>query len=197
MAAEEMCNFFKLLHKSAAQAAKRQKLEFNLAPECFGDKNPTDQICIALPSEMTLARWSLIPSWSKEIPGVLLTNARSETLEEKPAYRGLVESNRCLIVLDGFYEWFNKHKTFISREDGEVMYFAGLWDEWRGEKSATIITTAPSEWMSQYQDRMPLILEAHELEIWLHGTKEEAIKLITPRDPNLVAETVNGQQSLF
>ncbi|QYK53568.1 MAG: SOS response-associated peptidase [Fimbriimonadaceae bacterium] len=173
------------------------KLEFNLGSECFGDKNPTDKICIIRPNEMALARWSLIPSWSKEVPGVLMTNARSETLEEKPAYRGLVETNRCLIVVDGFYEWFNKHKTLISREDGTEMYFAGLWDEWQGEKSATIITTAPSEWVSQYQDRMPLILEADEIETWLYGTAEEARALIFARDPDLTAETVNGQQSLF
>lgn len=126
-----------------------------------------------------------------------MTQARSETLEEKPAYRGLMETHRCVIPVTGFYEWFNDHKTAISRADEEVMYFAGLWDQWQGEKSATIITTAPSEWVSQYQDRMPLILEADEVETWLYGTVEEARALIYARDPDLIAETVNGQQSLF
>lgn len=192
-----MCNFFWANQKTIARAAKKLNMRFDFGTEEFGDKNPTDQICVVMPNEIVMCRWSLIPHWSKTVPGVLMTQARSETLEEKPAYRGLMESNRCVIPVSGFYEWFNKHKTAISREDGDVMYFAGLWDEWQGEKSVTIITTEPSKWMSQYQDRMPLILEPDEVEQWLYGSREVAQELIKPRDPKLIAETVSGQQSLF
>lgn len=192
-----MCNFFWSQQQTVSRAAQKLNLRFDFGPEMFGDKNPTDQICIALPSEMAMVRWSLIPNWSNSVPGVLMTQARSETLFEKPAFKGLVESNRCIIPIDGFYEWFNKHKTAISRADEDVMYLAGLWDEWNGQKSATIITTDSSEWMMPYQDRMPLILEAEEAETWLRGSMPEVLALITERDPALVATSVAGQGSLF
>jgi putative SOS response-associated peptidase YedK len=178
-------------------AARRLNFTFDFGEEFFGDKNPTDPICIALATGFEVVRWSLIPNWSKEIPKVLMTQARAETVNEKPSFRGLMDSNRCVIPVSGFYEWYAKQKYGISREDGEPMYLAGLWDEWQGQKSATIITTEPSEFVRQYQDRMPLVLESADIETWLCGSEAEAQTLITERSPLLVAHTVSGQGNLF
>src|ERR1700726_3670138 len=55
-------------------------------------------------------RWGLIPSWAKdEAIGSKMINARAETLAEKPSFRGLLRSKRCLIIADGFYEWKQDH----------------------------------------------------------------------------------------
>src|SRR5260370_5554221 len=57
-------------------------------------------------AHLALLRWGLIPSWAKdEAIGSKMINARAETLAEKPSFRGLLRSKRCLIVADGFYEW--------------------------------------------------------------------------------------------
>jgi putative SOS response-associated peptidase YedK len=192
-----MCNFIWTERKMQEAAARRLNFTFDFGEEFFGDKNPTDPICIALATGFEVVRWSLIPNWSKEIPKVLMTQARAETVNEKPSFRGLMDSNRCVIPVSGFYEWYAKQKYGISREDGEPMYLAGLWDEWQGQKSATIITTEPSEFVRQYQDRMPLVLESADIETWLCGSEAEAQTLITERSPLLVAHTVSGQGNLF
>ena len=50
--------------------------------------------------------WGLIPVWAKERKvGAKMINARAETLATKPAYKGVFKKTRCLIPMDGFYEW--------------------------------------------------------------------------------------------
>jgi putative SOS response-associated peptidase YedK len=57
-------------------------------------------------NELKPMKWGLVPSWSPDPSiGDHMINARAETITEKPSYRRLVESKRCLIPADGFYEW--------------------------------------------------------------------------------------------
>lgn len=53
--------------------------------------------------EAAFLQWGLIPSWSKEAKGFI--NARCETIEEKPSFSESLQSRRCLIPADGFYEF--------------------------------------------------------------------------------------------
>jgi putative SOS response-associated peptidase YedK len=56
--------------------------------------------------EGTLLKWGLIPSWAKEPSiGNKLTNARADTVGEKPAFRSAFKKRRCLVLADGFYEF--------------------------------------------------------------------------------------------
>lgn len=192
-----MCNHLWIERQQQKHAEKLLDLRLLFDPASLGEKHPTDQIGAIFGGEAHMVRWGLIPSWAKEQPTVLMTNARAESVAEKPAFRGLLDSNRCLIPATGFYEWPGKHKTAITRADGETMFFAGLWDEWRGQKSATIITTDPSEWMASIHFRMPLILEVDEALKWLNGGREEALSMVRIHDPALVAESADGQGSLF
>jgi putative SOS response-associated peptidase YedK len=127
---------------------------------------------------LDLMRWGLIPAWAKdESIGSRMINARAETLTEKPSFRGLLRSRRCLVVADGFYEWRaeGKGKTpmYITLQDGQPFAFAGLWDLWKspdGEpvQSCTIITTEPNELMASIHTRMPAILRPKAYEDWLN-----------------------------
>lgn len=139
--------------------------------------------------------WGLIPMWAKDPSiGNRMINARGETLEEKPAFRGSLKYKRCLILADGFYEWKSspgkKVKTpfFIHMKDRKPFAFAGLWDSWNSPdgsqiKSCTIITTQPNELTSIIHDRMPVILHPRDYAKWLDPsaqTPEQLKPLLKP-----------------
>lgn len=124
-----------------------------------------------------LLRWGLVPPWSKaaETP-LTMINARSETLEERPAYREAFRRFRCLIIADGFYEWQRRQSGpsqpfHIARADRQPFAFAGLWSVWRGEdrtvRSCTIVTTQARGAVAALHDRMPVILPATAETDWL------------------------------
>ena len=130
--------------------------------------------------------WGLVPSWSKDkTRAASMINARSETLTEKPSFRNLVSEHRCVLPIQGFYEWQNlpsetkkprKQAHYISRVDERPMTLAGLWTIWRQPDSSllrtcTIITTDANEKLSPIHHRMPVILERDSVEIWLGESK--------------------------
>ena len=139
-------------------------------------------------------RWGLIPPWAKTAgdggpdtkKGPLLINARSETLTTSPAFRGSAKSKRCLVPMDGWYEWkpnpaadgkkASKTPFYMFAGDGEPLFMAGLWSTWRpkdAEKDAapllscTIITTDSAAQLSDIHDRMPLTISAPDWDRWL------------------------------
>lgn len=121
-----------------------------------------------------------------------MINARAETLLEKPAYRGLVRSRRCLILADGFYEWHvlggRKQPIRFTLADGEPFAFAGLWTGWTDKEtgeiieSAAIITTRANELVAPVHDRMPVILPREAEELWVDpdAAGEEAVRVLEP-----------------
>lgn len=134
-------------------------------------------------------RWGLVPTWAKDTKvGFKMINARAETLAERPAYRTAFERFRCLIPADGFYEWQQiaaeqrKQPFHITRADGELFAFAGLWSVWhRGKpeelRSCTIITTAANSAVAPVHDRMPAILPRAAEELWLaHDAPAEQLR---------------------
>ena len=133
--------------------------------------------------------WGLIPSWTKDPSiGSKLINARSETLAEKPSFRGGFKYHRCLILADGFYEWKTQPGTktkvphFIRLKSGKPFAFAGLWDTWQSPdggavKSATIITTSPNRLMAPIHNRMPVILPPDAYAQWLDSAARPAESL--------------------
>ncbi|ANY72020.1 SOS response-associated peptidase [Paenibacillus ihbetae] len=122
-------------------------------------------------------QWGLVPSWAKDpSAGSKMINARSETLEEKPAYRMPFYRKRCLIPADGFYEWqktdAGKQPLRISMRSGRIFSMAGLYDTWitpDGQKlsTCTIITTEPNTLMEPIHNRMPVILRPEDEALWL------------------------------
>ena len=126
--------------------------------------------------------WGLVPVWAKSPAlGNKMINARAEGLADKNAYKHAFKRRRCIVPVDGFYEWRKvpgqkaKQPYFIARPDGEPLAFAGLWEEWKGPdrsgdqrlRSATIITTSPNELMATIHDRMPVILPPSAWSTWL------------------------------
>jgi len=144
---------------------------YNIAPQ-----QNAEVILNAFPNELAWARFGLVPSWSKEEKtSYSMINARAETIMEKPSYKRLIKSKRCLVISDGFYEWQKKvdkkipYRIFIKND--ELFAFAGIWDHWgEGENefySFSIITTTPNKLMATIHDRMPVILEPDDESKWL------------------------------
>ena len=117
------------------------------------------------------------PSWAKD-PSVAaqMINARSETAGTKPAFRDPLANRRCLIPADGFYEWQRSGKAkqayCFEVNDGELFAFAGLWDRWKDPsgqwvKSCSILTTTPNAVTLPVHDRMPVILDRDNYDLWL------------------------------
>ena len=136
---------------------------FNVAPtnDIYGVVEQPDGTL-----EVQVFHWGLIPVWAKERKiGQRMINARSETIAEKAAFKGDFKKHRCIIPMDGFYEWAQgveggpvtkagkpaKRPHFIHRVDGEPLAVAGLWSAWKDKSegpdapwlhSATVVTTS-------------------------------------------------------
>src|SRR5208337_1215267 len=127
--------------------------------------------------ELVALHWGLIPSWAKDRKiGYGMINARAETAATKPAFRSPFRNRRCLVAADGFYEWQKtggkKQPYYFRLTDGQPFGFAGLWDRWEspdGElvESVTILTTEANELLRPLHERMPVILEPKEYDLWL------------------------------
>jgi putative SOS response-associated peptidase YedK len=152
------------------------------------------------PTTLTLAQWGLLPFWAKDARlASKLINARAETLDEKPAFRQLLKTHRCLVPCDGFYEW-TRHGAqrtphFIHRPDDGVLTMAGLHSLWKSPDGLevltfTIITTAANSMMRSLHDRMPVFLEGPAREAWLSKAEGELRPLLVPWSGTLVEHQV-------
>lgn len=127
--------------------------------------------------KLSMMRWGLIPSWAKDpSTAASMINARSETASTKPAFSDALKHRRCLIPADGFYEWkrlgASRQPFCFEVNGGELFAFAGLWDRWRDPsgnwlKTFSILTTTPNAVTSAVHDRMPVILNAEDYDLWL------------------------------
>jgi putative SOS response-associated peptidase YedK len=114
-----------------------------------------------------------------------MINARADTVATRPAFRKVFRQHRGLIVADGCYEWkkFNgkKQPYYIRAQDGRPFAFAGLWEHWdRGGDpidSCTILTTDANELVGFIRDRMPVIVDPGDYELWLDRHVQDAKRL--------------------
>jgi len=135
-----------------------------------------------------LMRWGLVPPWTKTgedggpdtKKGPLLINARAETVTTSGAFRNSAKGKRCLVPMDGWYEWRGdkgaKTPFYMYGADGELLYMAGLWSTWRPKDSqkdtapllsCTIITTDSAGPLAAIHDRMPLTISEADWDRWL------------------------------
>lgn len=105
-----------------------------------------------------------------------IINARSETLAERPMFKNLLYTHRCLIPADGFYEWKGKQPYYFQTLGKQLFAFAGLWQNGR----CVIITRAADQNMKGIHHRMPIILAPSQWNDWLLVTKTGKINFQLP-----------------
>jgi putative SOS response-associated peptidase YedK len=193
-----MCGRFSL---ALSEASRSLMAEFKLAssPQLEPRYNiaPTQYIAAVVePPEQNrhidLFKWGLIPSWAKDQSfAARMINARSETITEKPSFRGSFKRKRCLIPATGFYEWKaaavldqnpqtskkpkrgKKQPYYVHLEGDRLFGMAGLWSAWTDQttseviESCTILTTTANELMQDIHDRMPVIIAPEDYDTWL------------------------------
>ncbi len=150
--------------------------------------------------ELAWARWGLVPFWATDRKiGSRFLQARSETVATTAAFRRAFTSRRCVVVVDGFYEWSHpaskkeaKVPHLVRPEEGRILPIAGVWERWRPEgeeplESCAVLTAPAGPRIATLHDRMPLVLRPHEIETWLHGSVEEA-EAITRGETTTFAE---------
>lgn len=138
------------------------------------------------PGTILFLGWGLVPRWIKDVSSAdrirfRTLNARSETIHEKPSFGDSLQHRRCLVIVDGFFEWrtFNKRKYpyFIRLTDDKPFALAGIWDAWVNrettitEKTFSIATCAANRLMERIHNvrkRMPVILDKEAEALWLN-----------------------------
>jgi putative SOS response-associated peptidase YedK len=116
--------------------------------------------------------WGLTPSWAKDKKDFKpLINARVETLVEKISFKKLIQTSRCLVVADGYYEWKRVEKEkvpyFFQREDNDLMFFAGIFQD----NKFCIITREASNEIKEIHSREPLIINKSKINNYLNIKK--------------------------
>lgn len=143
-------------------------------------------------NKIQLYKWGLIPFWAKDAGiGSKLINARIETVLEKSSFKQAIHKRRCIVPIDGFYEWKKtpegKIPHRITSTISDIFTIAGLWEKWKNESGETVhtftlLTQEPNEVMSTIHNRMPAILLPEQEAAWLDEqlSAAEAIELIRP-----------------
>jgi putative SOS response-associated peptidase YedK len=126
-------------------------------------------------ARMATMRWGFVPYWDKsEKPRLAPINARAEEAFTKPMFRQAIQRRRCLIPVDGFYEWKRlagdrKQPFDIQLRDGQPFCLAGIYEVATSARPDTflVMTTRPNSLMTPIHDRMPVILTSDRAGEWL------------------------------
>ena len=146
---------------------------------------------------LDLIRWGLIPHWCQDPRGGRKPiNAKAESVSRLPTFRDAYAQRRCIVPIDGFFEWRAikgtraKQPYASTMKDGSPFGLAGLWENWRNptteewERTFAIITVPSNELVRQIHDRMPAILRPESFDHWLGVEPDPHDLLITyPSEP--------------
>jgi putative SOS response-associated peptidase YedK len=103
----------------------------------------------------------------------LLINAKSETVSQLRTFKNMFKEGRCLVPASFFFEWQKqedmKKPYCIKLKDTDVFSLAGLYNN----DGFVILTTTPNDLMKPIHNRMPVILNKEDENIWLNKDSEE------------------------
>lgn len=147
--------------------------------------------------QIHVARWGLVPGWAKDLSvGGRAFNARSETAQDKPTFRAAVKKRRAAVPVEGYYEWKKepggkKRPYFVHRQDGKLIFMAGLYEWWKDQDETWILSTsiltmpAPSAEepgvlgeLADLHDRLPIPMDRDMMAHWLEPERTDGAELI-------------------
>ena len=121
--------------------------------------------------------WGFTPAWAASEAGDAgHANARVEGIFEKPTFRDAARQRRCLVPVDGYYEWKTEGRLkiphYFRAADGGPLAFAGLWSlqvvpGGPPRRSLCLLTVAPNREAGEVHSRMPVLLPPDRRNDWL------------------------------
>ncbi|MBI4623686.1 MAG: SOS response-associated peptidase [Verrucomicrobia bacterium] len=166
-----------LLQELGVKDPREFASRYNIAP---GTVIPAIRATAEAGREAVGLQWGLVPWWSKDAAGgARLANARAEGIARKPSFREALRKRRCVVPASGFYEWQTvgraKQPWYFHLREERPFVFAALWESWRspdgvGLETCSLITTTPNELIRPIHVRMPVILPAGAVDLWLDRT---------------------------
>jgi putative SOS response-associated peptidase YedK len=192
-----MCGRFTITHPNEAIAALFGAVPGNdLPPSPRFNICPTQPVAVVTSDQGTrrlrAMRWGFLPAWYKSpTDGPLIINARSDTIATKPAFREAVRARRCIVPASGFYEWETgeggvKLPWYFTRNDGQPMALAGIWQRWGEVDTVAIVSTDAGPAMHGLHHREALMLEAADWPLWLGEAGHGAARLMKPAADGLL-----------
>ena len=194
---------------SARVETDELSLSFNVAP--------TSQVFVVVGEQSNRSlvnfSWGLVPRWAPDSSrAASMINARVETVAEKPSFRDLVSKNRCVLPMDGYFEWKEQLRHDTSKTVKQPFYFsanletrfshrgvlavAGLWTTWKdpnqtnGHVLHTVValTTHANDMVGEIHHRMPVLLDEQGVENWLDPSSQSPIGelVVVPNDALIV-----------
>ena len=154
-------------------------IQSNLAPRWNVAPSQNSPIIKAhgMTNEVQMARFGL----EGVIAHKSLINARAETITQKPTFATAFESQRCLVVASGWYEWKSKGNPYhIQLNDGRVMAFGGLYFTKAGQTHFVIVTSEATGALADIHHRTPLVLASQDWQAWLQAPAAQITSLLTP-----------------
>ncbi|MGH9088335.1 MAG: SOS response-associated peptidase [Acidimicrobiales bacterium] len=148
-------------------------------------------------------RWGLLGPWVSDPKKAGSTfNARAETVATKATFRAAFRARRLLVPANSYFEWQRdgaaKQAQVIQRADGDLLAFAGLWQEWHDPQdksvrllTATIVTTAAGPDTAQVHDRQPVVLAPEAWDLWLDPDNDDAETLQALLQPSIPGTLVH------
>ena len=132
----------------------------------------------------SMMRWGLIPFWAKDPKKLpMMVNARAETITTLASYKDAVRKRHALAVACGYYEWTGekgaKQPWRFVRQDDKPITLAAIWETWKPKEgvaetagrepveSFAIVTADPSSDIAHIHDRMPVVLDHSDFDLWL------------------------------
>jgi putative SOS response-associated peptidase YedK len=150
--------------------------------------------------------WGMIPSWAQDKKDFRpLINARLETLMEKVSFKKLIQTSRCIVIADGYYEWKRDEKKkipyYFTRTNSSLMFFAAIHQN----NQFCIITREATDKTKEIHHREPLILDEEQISNYLDVKKEGTDILKSIKAPELkfyevskeVNKPINNDPSLI
>ncbi len=160
---------------------------------------PTQPIAvIRTPGRLELLRWGLILPGGAGRHGTPGINVRVESVAR--AYRDSFRKRRCLVIVDGFFEWQQRDKAkqpfVVRREDSKPFALAGIWQrsataDGQVIDSCAVITGDAKGPLTELHDRMPLIVPVAGYARWLDPRGTDLADLLVPTAERLVAYPVS------
>ena len=103
--------------------------------------------------------------WTWDLPFGPLINCRIEEAHEKKIFKPFLNTNRCVIIVEGYYEWDKeKNPNVIRHKQSKCLFLGGLIND---EDRVVVCTTQAVGDPKKVHCRMGLFIDEDEIDDWI------------------------------